>query len=823
MADNLDDGLQKGLNDLDHAADLANRELQDMAAKLGRPVDAGSIDTTPSNQEKTASAKLKSGIRAGAAALGTAAGAVSDFSRNIEAGGDAFEEMETLVDGAVDTLGELGESASKMADTLRLFTGAAKVLNHTLTEQKQTWQELSKFGASGAQGLRDIQRQYLTSELDIKVFGQAVGSASESLAIFRGTVSQGTDDFADMMQTLNQGDMTMRRLGMDQDEIVASTTAYLDITSRTGRARTMSTQQMTEGAKNYALQLDTLARLTGESRDAIGKQQQEDLSRNDRLLAVMHKSGDDATNVQAIYTAIKSQLGDKAAEGFLDMRAGAAGTESAQYYRTLYGSKTDYKSVQAAMVGMQASLQTTIDRSRSNAVALGDGADYGADFAKQQAFLAKDLSKMEVAANNQADSLSGKDKQTERTLDSEREMQHMQMLYNKELTKFLPVFADVSNKTADGMRWLSDQVVNLGPTVEKVTGMKLPTLEQAYEGAKSTIGNMAASGSAILDQAKSMIGKTESSDRSELIGYLNEYSGTQMKDVVGDTYAWCARYVNATLGKLGIEGTHSASAASFKTFGESVWDKSRGGDLSGVKAGDIIVVERSGGSGSHVAFVQSIDQTTGKIKIVGGNQGGARAGGGGVTESSVSLSEVQAIRRAPGAEHMTQVQPPTPPSPVEVSTVNVQREQLGKIVPYVDKKLAAAEPEQAVTQSAATPPTSKQTVVSPLPEEPKTESNNVTPIDVKPIMTAQPSVEPVRSESVASDLTIPNTVTTQTPQASEQLTKNTEAMSTQAPQQPSFDETIVLLQSVSSRLDVLRQTTERNLTSTNDARRKAKV
>jgi len=228
-------------------------------------------------------------------------------------------------------------------------------------------------------------------------------------------------------------------------------------------------------------------------------------------------------------------------------------------------------------------------------------------------------------------------------------------------------------------------------------------VKTAMTGVEGFGEKLAASGSSILDQAKSKVGKTEENTSQELVGYLNQYSGTTYKSIAGNANAWCARFVNATLGASGIKGNNSASAASFKTYGQGVWDPSKGKDLSGVKSGDIVVVKRNGGSGSHVAFVQGVDQATGKIKTVGGNQG-VRGSGGGVTESSVNLADVQAIRRAPGASGPAEpgavqnvgsysggLQPPQGAETVALNAADAQKKKMDKVL-NADKGMGAETP-----------------------------------------------------------------------------------------------------------------------------------
>ncbi|MFM1969819.1 MAG: hypothetical protein RL152_1196, partial [Bacteroidota bacterium] len=157
-------------------------------------------------------------------------------------------------------------------------------------------------------------------------------------------------------------------------------------------------------------------------------------------------------------------------------------------------------------------------------------------------------------------------------------------------------------------------------------------------------------GKGLLSSASSKLGQTEENSRQSLTSWLNQYSGTKM----GLDAAWCARFVNATLGQAGIKGTKDARASSFDNYGEKVWSRKDGGSKSGAQAGDIAVFDRKEGTG-HVAFVKSIDEKNGTITVVGGNQG--TKGGGGVTESTRSLKSLRNIRRAEGMGPQTATTP----------------------------------------------------------------------------------------------------------------------------------------------------------------------
>jgi len=329
--------------------------------------------------------------------------------------------------------------------------------------------------------------------------------------------------------------------------------------------------------------------------------------------------------------------------------------------------------------------------------------------------------------------------------------------------------------------------------------------------------------------------------------------------VVGDTYAWCARYVNATLSKQGIQGTKSASAASFKNFGEKVWDPTMGGDTSGVKAGDIIVIGRSGGSGSHVAFVESVDAATGRIKTIGGNQGGVKAGGGGVTESSVDISQVQAIRRAPGATQLAKATPLSSPQPIETTPItvatktieaeptNVVKAGLGQVMPFPEAKPTNVEPTTVAMETLQPPKPVEATQPKPVEMTPTTVAQVETPQPPKPIESTQPDITPTRAAnpnpapvtgqpryatqtyasvrtppySEAPDLTVPGSKynAQMVPNPTVEVPPATAAADPKQTEQKNlFDQSIALLTDMNSQLDAINKHYSKNVTTTHAAK-----
>lgn len=111
-----------------------------------------------------------------------------------------------------------------------------------------------------------------------------------------------------------------------------------------------------------------------------------------------------------------------------------------------------------------------------------------------------------------------------------------------------------------------------------------------------------------FDIAKSMLGKGEVPDRATLQEFMRN-GGANLDPV---TTAWCAAFVNASLGQAGQQGTGSNLARSFLKWGEAV-DTPQRGDVAVFSRGDPKSIY------GHVGFFDSY-APDGRINVLGGNQ-----------------------------------------------------------------------------------------------------------------------------------------------------------------------------------------------------------
>ena len=204
--------------------------------------------------------------------------------KSMYAGADSAKQMAASLD-VVSTAIDLLIPGSKLFKfVLNLAVKAISGLTKVVTEQAQAefkaYQDLSRVGAAGIEGMRGVfdnmqKFGYNISELDKMV--ALIAENSSALAKFSGTASQGADEFANAMNGLTHGPqmVAFEALGKTVDDINAAGGNYIKLQLQMGRTQKEIGNSLADGTKKYVYDLNRLQELTGTSADAIAKKQQE--------------------------------------------------------------------------------------------------------------------------------------------------------------------------------------------------------------------------------------------------------------------------------------------------------------------------------------------------------------------------------------------------------------------------------------------------------------------------------------------------------------------------------------------------------------------
>jgi len=410
-------------------------------------------------------------------------GALGGFAMDIAKGDTSFKSLNKVIDVASDAMGGMAKTLPYAGEainaTIKATAEAAKFMLGQMDASAKAFNDLGKVGGLTASGMSGLQKQFTQSGLQLGTFTKLVGDNAMALARFKGTTGEGAETFSEAVGQLTIGsDDSLRRLGMSGDQIGATVGAFVTQQTRLGRSQNMDAKQLADGAKQYAIELDKLQRVTGYSREELQKQQDASLSESrfrsnvDELYAQGKEK--EAKALQDMDSRM-SKLGPALGQGVRDLTSGSANTDAA---RRLVASTN------GAATGIMARLKSgeiTADQANDEML---DALEANKDAMLQTAKFTNGVSDSFVAWNQVSDALNsrrkgasatagkeqaallaGTDDLTKSTTTAQKNMEKMSIGLQKLGFKGLPYAAKAVDTVTESMD-------NLVETINKSLGIK---------------------------------------------------------------------------------------------------------------------------------------------------------------------------------------------------------------------------------------------------------------------------------------------------------------------------------------------------------------
>jgi hypothetical protein len=346
-------------------------------------------------------------------------GALGGLAIDIAKGDTSFKSLNKVIDVASDAMGGMAKTLPYAGEainaTIKATAEAAKFMLGQMDASAKAFNDLGKVGGLTASGMSGLQKQFTQSGLQLGTFTKLVGDNAMALARFKGTTGEGAETFSEAVGQLTIGsDDSLRRLGMSGDQIGATVGAFVTQQTRLGRSQNMDAKQLADGAKQYAIELDKLQRVTGYSREELQKQQDASLSESrfrsniDELYAQGKEK--EAKALQDMDSRM-SKLGPALGQGVRDLTSGSANTDAA---RRLVASTN------GAATGIMARLKSgeiTADQANDEML---DALEANKDAMLQTAKFTNGVSDSFVAWNQVSDALNSRRKGASATADKEQ-------------------------------------------------------------------------------------------------------------------------------------------------------------------------------------------------------------------------------------------------------------------------------------------------------------------------------------------------------------------------------------------------------------------
>jgi len=298
------------------------------------------------------------------------------------------EDLTKANDDLVDILEKVGNSfvgigkaAFEGQGNISAFTDNVKglgTLGNRLDVNVETFRQLSQSGANFGKSIVDLRMAAAEAALPLDDFASLVANNSQNLAALFGSTTQGAQRIAELGRiTREVGIDRLAPLGLTVDEINETLLLNLDSQRRTGILNTLTDAQRRDSAINFAEQLDRLAKLTGQQRDEL-RQQIEQQQSNERFQAALQGVTDETRQRLQAFAGTVAGISPELAEGFQDLiaNAGVPVTESAlalvqnipQAQQIIGNLINGTVSAEQALVGIRDASAASIDRFRKATV-----------------------------------------------------------------------------------------------------------------------------------------------------------------------------------------------------------------------------------------------------------------------------------------------------------------------------------------------------------------------------------------------------------------------------------------------------------------------
>jgi hypothetical protein len=402
---------------------------------------------------------------------------LGSLAKTVGEGDTSFKSMNKVVDIASNALGGMAKAipfaGEAVAAGLKAVADASKFLLDQMDQATKSFNSMAEVGALTADGMQGVLDQSNATGLALTSWTKLVQSNSVALARMSGIAGNGAKVFSEAVGKLTQGnDDSLRMLGMNADQIGETVGAFASQQTRLGRSQSMTADQLALGAKEYAMELDQLQKVTGMSRDAIQKQQDSALSESrfranyeDLLSQGKEKEAKALMSLQTSMSGYSKELG----QGTRDLVSGAANTEAArQLMNQTNGAAQDIIArVKSGEIGQDQAERELQDAMRTNKETMlqharvtdGNSDAYG-NISGSMDFINRDLEKSaDKAKTTREAQLSAQDKLTKDTVEAQKQIERMGMEVQKMTIKALPYAAKAVEKVSGALSSLT-QFIN---------------------------------------------------------------------------------------------------------------------------------------------------------------------------------------------------------------------------------------------------------------------------------------------------------------------------------------------------------------------------
>ena len=210
---------------------------------------------------------------------------VGGVASQLAQGNYAFKSLGGVVDLTTKAIGGLLNTIPGVGGALKELAGAAgdaaKFVLQQFDDLAKNYQALGESSAIATDGIDGLQRQFRQMGLmTLPAFTRAINQNTIGFTALGGSVARGAEEFSNLAGALTQGEVANNflKLGMSLDGIGESAGKYVAAFSRYGLLQGRTFDQLTASTQKYLLEVDQIARITGNTRKQQEDEQQKSLA-----------------------------------------------------------------------------------------------------------------------------------------------------------------------------------------------------------------------------------------------------------------------------------------------------------------------------------------------------------------------------------------------------------------------------------------------------------------------------------------------------------------------------------------------------------------
>jgi len=281
-------------------------------------------------------------------------------AKSLAEGGGKFSSMNSVIDLTTKAIGGLASMIPVVGAGLKELAGAAGDAAKFVLQQTdalvKNYQDLGDSGALAADGIDGVRRQFTQLGLvSLPSFIKSINQNTVGMTAFGGSVAEGAEKFSKLAGDITSGPIGQGflNLGMSIDDVSEQAGKYVSAFSRYGGQQNKTFDELRASSQAYILEVDQLARMTGQTRKQQEDEQQKSLA-NTKFRATIAEmeangQGKQAEQLAAYVNSLPGPMADLARATI----AGVPATEDAVKGQVLFGGQIQ-KSIDSLKNGAQA-------------------------------------------------------------------------------------------------------------------------------------------------------------------------------------------------------------------------------------------------------------------------------------------------------------------------------------------------------------------------------------------------------------------------------------------------------------------------------------